>query len=232
MGLKKKRITKKRLKEPDEFITSSARIVRWFADNQKVVLSCALIIIVIFLISYTYARNKANKGNQAFMQFYKGVAAYKNLTYESAEKDISAVSALFENIAKEVAGTSGARYAELYMGHTYYKNGKYEKAVESYKNVLKISGEDSIASPIAKEGLAYSYFALKRYKESINIFNEIIESGNPLSKRDIYLTIADVYQSMEDNESAAKILEKVIQEFPADPENDNLKDRISTLKNG
>lgn len=223
----KESIPKKILRQPDEFVLFTERCTKWIIENWKISILFVVMGAAAFSVSYIYAEKKAEKEKDGFVQFYKGLSKY---TEKGANGDNTESVNIFKDIIKNFEKGKAVLYSENYLGHIAYNNGKFDEAISHYKNVLDHSGKKDIANIVASEGLAYSYIALSKYNEGLAVLKEIIANDNAISKRDIYIQMADVYIALNDKESAKKVLNDVVKDFADNPENSIIQDKITALE--
>ena len=135
---KQKRVTRKQLlKEPDEFITTTGRIIRWGRQytRQVAYAAGAFLILLVVIAGYRYFSNNAE--NKAFLLLDQAVGKYETqktgmgalAAYEDAGED-------FEYIIRKYGNTEGGKLATVVFAGISYDVGDAERAIQLYEAAL------------------------------------------------------------------------------------------------
>ncbi len=98
----------------------------------------------------------------------------------------------------------------LLLGHTYYYLGKYDEAIQSYRQVPEADHQ----AALAYEGIGYCYFQKKDYLNSVDYFKKSLEADN--SSFNAYLSFASAYVNLNKLDEAATVYETLIAKRPYD----------------
>ncbi len=226
MGIKKK-IKKKRLKEADEFVTTSGKIILYISSNWKVILLGGIGLLLILLVSIGIAYNNKRIYARAFEELHKASVLLQSENREENNDVKEKVSEIYEEIIKKYPKTRAAAYARLYLGHIYYEKGLYDKAIDVYSDVENRWG--GILREEAWDGLGYSYERLEKYKEAIDIYNEIVKGQGSMPKGEYYISLGRCYEEIKDKEGASRAYTEFIERYPDSKEVDMIKDKIKNL---
>lgn len=213
---KKKRISRKKLlKEPDEFLTFSARAIRFVADNQRPVLGILIGVVVVALAFAGFRYFSSLSERKAYAMFEQGRMHY--MAENSQDKKTPAqekAAEQFEKVIKKYPSTDAARFSLLIYADMSYQNGDYQRAIELYQKALgAFSGEGSIQKLIWN-GLAYAYEAQKDYKSAAEYFQRITETQDEFIKADACYNLGRIMDTMNHQEKALEAYNKVVQAHP------------------
>ncbi|MBL8029125.1 MAG: tetratricopeptide repeat protein, partial [Fibrobacteres bacterium] len=106
------------------------------------------------------------------------VLYYTGICYKKADEGAKANQA-FEVLVKRYPGGTHYLDALMEMGAYYFNNpsswnGKgYDKAIETYKEVLKYRDSDKFIEALYR--LAWSYYMIDKYNEAVTVFRHLIE---------------------------------------------------------
>jgi len=134
MTQKKHVSRKKLLKEPDEFITFTGKIIRFMRTHQKMIGwgACGFLLIILTFSAVRYSINRAEKA--AFRSLATAVAAYEKAVQNQGaaaalDKTAGRFDALIDKYARRTAGKIGR---VIYAGYCL-DAGKTDRALELYE---------------------------------------------------------------------------------------------------
>ena len=229
---KKKRVTRKQLlKEPDEFLTFSAKAIRFVSNNQKPVFGVIIGVVVVALAfaGFRYFSNLSER--KAYEMFEQGRLQY--LAEISGDKTAPAqekATEQFEKVIREYRSTNAARFSLLVYADMSYHRGDYKKAIELYQEALgAFSGEGSIQKLILG-GLAYAYEAEKDYKSAAEYFQRITDTQDEFMKADACYNLGRIMEALNHEEKALEAYNKVVQAYPDSVGFQIAKEKVLRLK--
>ncbi len=213
---KKKRISRKKLlKEPDEFLTFSARAIRFVVDNQKPVFGILIgvVVVVLAFAGLRYFSNLSEK--KAYAMFEQGRMHYMaENSQDTKAPEQEKAAEQFEKVITKYPSTDAARFSLLIYADMSYQNGDYQRAIELYQKALgAFSGEGSIQKLIWN-GLAYAYEAQKDYKSAAEYFQRITETQDEFIKADACYNLGRTMDALNHQEKALEAYNKVVQAHP------------------
>jgi predicted negative regulator of RcsB-dependent stress response len=228
-----KKITRKELlKEPDEFITTSAHIVAYARENPKRVLTISVVIIVCLLAAvgfYAYQRQGKLASHELFeralLEYQMLEMSRQTLTEEQLDKML----AQFEIIAKEYSSFPEGQMAQLYSGHMLYKKGDFPAALDRYTKMQTTSLAKEGLGPLILYHIAMTRFALKDYDQAIFIFDQLSKDTNSPYRREAHAAIARIYEASGKNKEAVQAYRQYLKMFPEAPDAAFVKSRIAEL---
>jgi len=213
---KKKRVTRKQLlKKPDEFLTFSAKAIRFVANNQKPVFGVVIGVVVVALAfaGFRYFSNLSER--KAYAMFEQGRLHY--LAEISGGKRAPAQEKAieqFEKVIRKYPSTNAARFTLLVYADMSYHRGDYQRAIELYQKALgAFSGEGAIQKLIL-DGLAYAYEAKKDYKSAAEYFQRITETQDEFMKADACYNLGRIMEALNHQEKALEAYDNVVQAYP------------------
>jgi len=164
----------------------------------------------------TDAKSWYVRGN-VYKAIYADTTGFSDLDDQALEKAVESY-----NKAIEIEGKENGTYTfmadqamtNLYnstidAGATAYNNGNYEKALEEFKNSLKVQPSDSLAllygGSVAQE--------VENYDAAIDLYSQLIESGK--ASESVYNSVIYLYKvQKEDMEKAMEINTLAMKKFP------------------
>lgn len=230
---KKRRVIKKKIKEPDEFISTSGLIIRYVRNNSRNVIRMVVVVIIVSFVTYGWFYYSREKEQEASHLFYRTEQLYqRGQSNQTAEERYQVVLGKFENIMAKYKGTSSAIKALFYIGDCYYHLRDYDKAIDYYRQFINRSSKGDYLRCFAFEGLGYCYEERGDYEQALKHFKNSMEGTDSSNIKELeYLNLARSYEALNDSKSALQFYKKLI-----DNQGDSLflelaKDKVNALKN-
>lgn len=211
----KKISRKKLLKEPDEFITFTGKIIRQIIAYQKQIFIVLGIVVAMFLIlSLTrYVTNRAE--NSAFALLNQANTQYQSLLQNSGPAPaLKEVQPDFENILDDYSRYQAAKIARVYYANYCYKAGEYNKAAELYTKALDHFKTDPAYRNLILSGLGYSYTALEDHEKSAQYFEMIVSSDLALLKDEAIFNLGKSYEALGEKNKRDEMFQTLVLEYP------------------
>lgn len=218
------KIHKKKLKDSDELVNATSNMMHYLRRNAKPLIFISLVVLILITSwgGLAFYKDKLNKDiNKEIFFILKETKPQKEVPPQKIDA--------LKKLENKLFGKNS--YSNLYVGHFYYKNGRYEDAINEYKKVLE-SKNSLLVKENAIIGLGYSYESLGKYKDAINILQKIVnESGKDLSnKEEIYISLGRLYEESGDYKSATEKYQFVIDKFPYIRNIEEIKEKAKNLK--
>jgi tetratricopeptide (TPR) repeat protein len=195
----KRKIIKKKLKEPDEFITITERTFIFIKKHFKPILTGGIIVLVILLTAFFYQRWTRSKEEDAGLKLNLAVEAYQMASSpyrEGAPQDYKNVLKKFDEVITNFPRTSSGKLSLLYEGAIHLQLGEFEEAIKAYQTFLQKGGKEKLYRLFATEGLGYAYEGKKDYEKALNTFQKIVEMGESVQLADAYLNMGFCYEKL------------------------------------
>ena len=213
---KKKRVTRKQLlKEPDQFISFSARAILFAADNRRLIslVLGGLLVVVLAGGAFLYFSNLSER--RAHAMFEQGLVHY--LSQVSGDKSArfqQTAREKFDQVVKKYPSTAAAQLSLLLYADMSYHEGSYDKAIELYQRALGAFSEASGIRKLIWSGLGYAYEGKKDYKAAAQWFQKITDSEGEFIKGEAYFNLGRMHEVMNDRQSALEAYDKVVKDYP------------------
>ncbi len=236
-----KKITRKEIKQPDEFITLSGRAIEWARGHvREVIIGVALLLalgLALWAWSVYAAKQEARASHllaeaQALLRppapATAGGQAADNRTAKADPDAEARALALLQDLAKNYRRTDASRVGRLLLAQGYYEDGKYDEAIEMYEDFLKTGSKPELKA-MAQEGLAYSYEAKKNFTHALDAYEKL--SRMPLANVQgwAYMGMARCYERLGKLQKAIDTYRKLLAEYPQHPDARVAKATIARL---
>lgn len=201
----KMKITKKKLKQPDEFITLTERGLLFLSHHLKQVAFGASVVVIVLLVVFAFRWWDREKEAKASEKFNSGIALLQkaNSPYqEGTSAEFKNALTLFEEVIRQFPRTSSGKIALLHKGNLHLRLSEFEEAIKAYETLLTKSGIEKVYHSFAMEGLGYAYEGKKEYEKAHQAFKRALEKGKTFQLADAHWNIGRLCEKLGKNEEA------------------------------
>jgi tetratricopeptide (TPR) repeat protein len=202
-----KKISRKELKEPDEFITFWARAVE-FAQlhSLRIVIGVASVLVVLLLIWAGAAYSEKREAQaarllaqaQALLQPTSPEDQQRQDDPQAKGRGLEILVDLVENYER----TKACGVARILLGQGYYEQEKYDEAIAVYDAFLKKKEPVPKLTAMAWEGLAYSHEAKQDYRQAVICYEKLSQMALSNVHPWAYMGMARCYEKLGKPEKA------------------------------
>lgn len=143
------KLTRKSLREPDEFQTLTTQAVDWFRGNQSMVVSVVAGVVAIAALVVAFNWNARRQANAAAIELQGAQALFDAKKYTEAAAEFATVSSAY-------ARTPSGRIAALYRAHALAEQPDPAAAATAYAEYLASSPATDYLRQEALLGLAHA----------------------------------------------------------------------------
>jgi tetratricopeptide (TPR) repeat protein len=228
----KKVSRKKLLNEPDEFISTTGKVIQLLKTHQRqVVLASTIFLIVVAAVAggFTYLRWQEGKAlavqGQA-MQMYQDAyrTSMENPAAGKKEDYQKALDKFKESLSVYSRGRTG-QVSEIFIGHCYYSLKEYDQAQAAYAKCL-----DGPFRNLALNGRAYIFEGQGDYQKALETFEKNMEDRNQPYQVESMLGAARCYEALKQKPKALEIYEKALAQAPKSTMAEFIRWKVSELK--
>ncbi len=212
---KRKRVTRKQLlKEPDEFLTFSRRLLLFVLENKvKIATGLGAFFAVIIVFSgIQYFSDRAE--DKAFALIGQGVDKYETLLKDDGpEKAYTDVQSDFQLILDKYSEKNAGKLARIIYADICYNAGNADKAIELYDKAIQEVENDASFKNLVLSGLAYAHEAKKDYKTAIRYFETIANGNDPLMKDEAFFNLGRLYAETGEGEKSMNAFKTIVSDY-------------------
>ena len=196
------RITRKELlRQPDQFITRSARIIEWAEANASSILyGIGAVILAGALVGGWFAW-QTNRHHRAEALLYEAL---------NAEDGVEALQAL----VRDYDGTPAAAQAYWHLGRLYFDRADYVAAVEAYEQARqRLSGNNQTAliRALISLNMAYAEEAQGACARALDNFQAVLQVPTATWLRgEAYLGMGRCHEQSDALEMAADVYNRAL----------------------
>lgn len=218
---------KKLLKEPDEFLSFSQKLMVFLMEH-KVHLCIGLSAIIAGSMIFAGVRYFIYKSeNEAFAKLGKAMNQYESLLdIESKPADFEPVKSEVKAIMDKYNGRQGAKLAAILYAKLCYATGKTDDAIQYYQQSFKDFEDDTRIKTMILNGLAYAYEKKGDYSSAIQYFQQLVALPDATMKGEVYFNLGRLYELDGKLEKAIQMYKIVDKDYKDSIYADLVKEKI------
>lgn len=228
-----KKISRKELlKEPDEFLTTTAQVISYTRQNPRRVTIGVIIVVVCLVAALGYfgiRRHQETASLQLFDSAFRQYHEVFDAPTSPSPENLDKLLAEFQLIVQDYRSYPVADQAQLYCGHVLYEKGDYKGALERYESLQSSSLVKQGLEPLVLYHMAMTQFALKQYEQAENLFAQLSKDTNSPYRREAFAAIAHIYESMGKTKEAVQAYKQYLKMFPEAPDAAFIRARLADL---
>ena len=216
MAKKPKKVSRKKLlKEPDEFITFSGKLIQFGRTYQKhLTIGFSTIFAVLIIVSgvryFTYKSEQ-----KAFAALHNAKASYESiLAGTDPAKAYEKVKPEFQKIIDKYARRQGGRLARIAYAHISYDAGAYQEAIALYGDALNDFEGNPLMTHGILNGLGYSHEALNEDTTAIKYFEMIVDGPDQILKDEALFHLGALYQKNGNYTKSQEAFKEIVSDYP------------------
>jgi predicted negative regulator of RcsB-dependent stress response len=232
VAAEKKISRKELLKEPDEFLTSTARAIRYARENPKVVsysITAAIVVILVALGINVYLNQRQTRSHELFESAFREYEALAQSPDKITTEKLDKLFTEFDSVAKDYPSLASGEMALLYSGHVLYKKQDYKGALERYNNMQSTSLVKKGLGPLFFYHIAMTRLALNDYEQALVLLEQLSNDTNSPYRREAHASIARIYEMMGKKKEAVQAYRQYLKMFPEAPDEAFIKAKIADL---
>ena len=177
----RQRITRKELlRQPDQFITRSARVIAWVETNATSILYGAGAVILAVILVGGWFVWRTNRHARAEALLYQALNAVGNggVVQQDALQDDEMIKAL-QLLVRDYGGTPAAIRAYWNLGRLYFARAEYVAALEAYEQArsrLSGDGENALIGAMISLNVAYAEEARGACEQALQNFETVLNA--------------------------------------------------------
>jgi len=226
----KKVSRKKLLKEPDEFISTTAKVLQFLRDHQRQMTLYGVVglaMVATGMAGYLYIHWQESKAlavqQQAFQLYQESFR--KAATAEEEKENYRKALEKFREVRSVYRWGKAAEASQLYIGNCHYALKEYDQAIVAYTRCL-----NGPFQCIARNGLGYCYEAKGDYVKAVEDYQKNAEENGSPYQGEGWLGVARCYEAQNQKQKALEAYQKALAKNPKSPMADFIQWKISELK--
>ena len=211
MAKKLKKTRKELLKEPDEFITISSKLIGFAVDHQKQLTVAVGIIVALALIFSGYRFFSIRAESKASALLDQSIANYEKFKNDKQPMEAyDRVSADFQLILDKYGSKKSGKIARLTYANICYKAGKYEQAIALYnQSLIDFEKHPTIHNQVVGS-LGYAYEKQQDYEKAVTYFEKLSSSPETIMRGEALYNLGWLYDKLGQAEKSKAAYNKIL----------------------
>ena len=213
----KRHLTRKEIKQPDQFVSSSVQIMEWVKSHVNYLLYGMLGIVILVGLFVAWSAWQKQRQQQAEKLLYDAVKLL-NLDGTSRESTPSQALTHLQHIAEKFNSTQAAAFAYWYLGHLYFEQKNYTAALAAYHQAQRRfpRQSDLLMPSLIALNIGYTQEATGLCDEAIESFEQVLQSAASWLRGEAFLGIGRCYEQKEDIGQAITTYDRALSDSVVD----------------
>ncbi len=194
----KKKITRKELKKPDEFVSKTTELYQYALENWKFFVSGIVVIILILGVGYLWRRHKIQEETAAFALYHQ-----IQLTSQESKASSAKICDAWDRLEKRYAGTPAAVYGTLQKASCLLDHRMMKQSEKTARNLLENPEFPAVVKVLAELVEGYALEETKAYKDAASVFSDLLKNPDNFLKDTVRYHLY-ICQLRQGNKAAAK----------------------------
>ena len=206
---------KKLLKEPDEFITFSGKLLQWLTTYKQQATIAACVVFALLVATAGFQAYLSHAENKASALLAESLAQYQMaMKDKDPVKAYQAVDKSFTRILDDYSSRRMGKIAGFEFANICFQAGEFDKAISLYKTALGDFSNTPFYGNLILSSLGYAFEGKKDYESAVKYYETLTTSADT-SLKDISLyNLASVYEKMGNKEKSKATFARIAAEYP------------------
>lgn len=206
---------KKLLKEPDEFLSFSNRLLQK-VSAYKVQVLCVIGILLGILATLGVIRFFSAKGeNQASFLLKQTIDKYaQSLPTKGPAEALKTVEPDFAHILDRYPNKAAGKYAKICFANYCYAAGNIDKAIEIYQEAQNEWNKEPAIRNLIIASLGYAYEKKNDLAAAAKAFEMIQASADRVGKDSAIFNLGRIYAKLGETQKSQAAYKAVVTDYP------------------
>jgi predicted negative regulator of RcsB-dependent stress response len=227
-----RRITRKQLKQDDEFVSAAERIFNWIADNRKPLMAAIGAVCAAAVVWWGVNAWLGSRTDDASLLLFHAVQTFEGDAVAGTlvpGGDVDAAEIDFRQVVESYGRSDQADMARLYLARIALSRGQTDDARSTLVELSQKHGDDVIGR-LATLDLIDLRLASGQAAEVAGELEAMVVAQNGGLPRDTALyKLGEVYIASGEPERARTSFERLVEEFPESPYVMNARLKLNEL---
>lgn len=208
----KQRVTRKELKQPDQFITISVQVMDWVRGHTRHILyGLGGIVVITGLIAGVFIWQKQHR-QQADALLLEAIKQLDNQGDTAEKSQNEDALTAFQALVNNYRHTPAAIKAYWHLGHLYFARGDYAAALAAYQQAQHLASTDPqlLLPALIALNIGYAQEATGACPQALTSFNTVLQSAALWLHGEAYLGIGRCYEHQGDRENAIATYQRAL----------------------
>ena len=227
-----RRITRKQLKQSDDFVSTVDSMVQWLSDNWRPVVAAVVGVCVVAVGWWLVGKWSAARSADASYALSQAIETYEGTDITGQLEpsgDPAAAEAQLLEVVEHYGRTDQADMARLYLARIHFDRGETEAARDLLVGLAERHRDDAIGR-LATLDLVHLRIAAGQATEVASELEAMVVGANPRLPRDVALyELGKLYVAEQKPDQAREYFQKLVDEFPESPYLGQARQRLQEL---
>lgn len=213
----KRRITRKQIKQKDQFLTRAEKLTIWITEQGWKKVTLALFLVAIILLLFIFVNKVFGvKQEEASTAYSKALAVYVGATQPVAGQFIENKEMLekalkeFDTIIDQYGSSISGQMAAYMRVQCLFKLGQNDKAFKDGEELFNDVSEDLVKNLVGLY-LYDKYIDVEKYKDARRIVSELEDDANSMmNMNQVYYLSGRLYELENQKDKAVAEYMKVL----------------------
>lgn len=210
-----KRYSKKDLKQPDEFITFSSRLLQQVIKQKNKIMAAlgGIVVLVLIITVMNYLSQKAE--NKSLLMLSAAVSRYETLLDENGKVDAyQGTRDELTEIIDTHGGNIGGKLANYFLANTSFAAEDYEVSADLYRKAVADFKGVFPFETLAKSSLGYALAQQGDHGAAADVFEDMTADGDSVMADEYLFALARQYAASGKTDLQKEIAKKLIDAYP------------------
>lgn len=206
---------KKSLKQPDEFITFSSRLLQQVIEHKNKImaaLSCVVALVLIITAVNYYSRKAENK---SLVMLSAAISRYEALLNDSGAVD--AYNGTKDDLMKIIetyGNKTGGKFANFFLANCSFEAGEYASSADLYRKATADFKDVFPFETLARSSLGYALAQQGDHDAAAVVFEDITNAPAPVMEDELLFALARQYAAAGKTDLQRETARKLIETYP------------------
>lgn len=208
----RKRVTRKELlKEPDEFMTVTGKVIQFVRTYQQYILYGTAALVMIGLVFSGVRYYRGWQEGKAYASLEQAIDRYEAM--DENNKDLSSAKKDFQTIVKKYSGYSGGKIGRVIYANICYAAGDYDSAIDQYSKALIDFVDHPSLKTFIQSSIGYAYQAKKNYQAAAEQFEAMVSDPAIYMKDEALYNLGLLYTKLGKPEKSREAFQKILSDY-------------------
>lgn len=221
---------RKSLKEPDEFITFSSRLLQQVIEHKNKIIAAlgGIVVLVLIISAMNYFSKKAE--DESLLMLSAAVSSYEALQSESG--DVAAYQGVKDDLTKIIetyGNKNGGKLANFFLANCSFTAGEYESSAALYKQAAADFKDVFPFETLAKSSLGYTLAQKGDHEAAAAVFEDMAKAAAPEMEDELLFALARQYDALGKTDIEKETARKLIETYPESIYTNVMREKFPSL---
>jgi predicted negative regulator of RcsB-dependent stress response len=227
-----RRITRKQLKQDDEFVSAAEVIFRWIAENRRPLVAGLAAVCVVALIWWAVSVWTGNRADEASLMLRNAVVTLEGDAQPGSlvpTGNIADAEKQFQEVVSTYGGSDQADMARLYLARIALGRGEVDAARTTLVDLSQSRGDDLVGRLATLDLLDLRIASGQSTEVAAELEAVVAGQSQSLTKDLALYRLGELFVGEDDPDRARPYFERLVEEFPESPYLMNAQQKLAEI---